>query len=152
MLFKKIILGADHAGFALKETLLQCIRDNNWAFEDKGTFASDLSVDYPDFVRPVVEAVQREAKTCGLLICNTGLGMSMAANRFPGIRAALCHESLSVQLARQHNNANVLVLGGGLIGPHMARMCLLEFMMTGFDEGRHRPRLEKLERLGPFAS
>lgn len=147
VLFKKIVLGADHAGFALKESLLKTIQENKWAYEDFGTFRGDVSVDYPDFVGPVVEAVQTGDRVCGLLICNTGIGMSIAANRFSHIRAALCHEGLSAQLTRQHNDANILVLGAGIIGPQMARVCLMEFMMTGFEEGRHRPRLDKLEQL-----
>ena len=145
MFFKKIFLGADHAGVALKTQLLETIKDNTWAHEDLGTFKADVSVDYPDIAASVARAVQGGERACGLLICNSGIGMSIAANRFQGIRAALCHEGLSAQLARQHNDANILILGEGFIGPRLARVCLMEFMMTGFDEGRHRARIQKLD-------
>jgi ribose 5-phosphate isomerase B len=147
MLFKKILLGSDHAGFRLKDVLIKTIHENGWIYEDCGPFQEHVPVDYPDFAASVAQAVQKGERFCGVLICSSGLGMSMAANRFPGIRAALCHETLSAQLARQHNDANILVLGEGLIGPKMARACLMEFIMTGFEEGRHSGRLKKLELL-----
>ena len=146
-MFNKVIVGCDHAGFGLKPLLVQEIREKGLRLEDVGVFSSAESVDYPDSVPPVVKAVLANPEVCGLLICGSGIGMSIAANRFPGIRAALCSDVLTAQLARHHNDANVLVLGAGMIGPRLASACLSAFLGASFEGGRHSVRLEKLARL-----
>eukprot|EP00210_Caulerpa_lentillifera_P008954 g8545.t1 len=148
MLFKRVVFGSDHAGFALKNHLVEFAKNCQWDYQDVGTFAQELPVDYPDYARLVVEQVYQES-TCGVLICGSGIGMSIAANRYPHIRAALCHEISSAQLARQHNNANIIVFGGRMIGEHIARSCLLEFLVTPFEQDRHTERLEKIEHVDP---
>lgn len=148
MLFTSLVFAADHAGFSLKETLLQVAKENGWPWSDVGVF-DETPMDYPDIIPPLVEALFRTENTGGVLICGSGIGVSIAANRHKGIRAALCHEGLSASLARQHNNANVLVLGGRLIGPEMARHCLTQFVTTAFAQGRHLRRVQKIERETP---
>jgi ribose 5-phosphate isomerase B len=123
-----------------------------WAYQDVGTFSADVSVDYPDFVRDATTLLRSNENWGGVLVCQTGVGMSIAANRFPGIRAALCRDPLGAERARSHNDANVLVLGAGVTGPLMAEKCLEAFMKTSFEGGRHVPRLAKLERYGKEGS
>jgi len=145
MLFTSLVFAADHAGFSLKESLKQAAERNTWPWADVGVFA-ETSMDYPDIIPPLVEAIFRAENTGGVLICGSGIGVSIAANRYTGIRAALCHEGLSAFLARQHNDANILVLGGRLIGLEMALHCLTQFVTTPFAGGRHARRVQKIER------
>ncbi len=144
MTAKPIAVASDHAGFALKQVLLGHLADLGHKVTDLGTHNGEESVDYPDFGKALAEAINRGDHDTGLLICGTGIGISIAANRHPGIRAALCHDSTSAKLAREHNDANVLVLGGRLIGTEVAKDCLGAFLGTDFGHGRHVRRVEKL--------
>lgn len=139
-----LVFGSDHAGFEYKEYLKEIASDWGYSIIDCGTRSLD-SVDYPDFVPPVVKEVLSGAK--GILICGSGVGMSIAANRFKGIRAALCCDGLMAKLSRQHNDANILVLGERLIGKEEATSCLEAFLNTPFEGGRHAHRVEKLDDL-----
>lgn len=138
-----IALGCDHAGLQLKNTLTPLIKEWGYHVLDFGTHSED-PVDYPDFAKLVVNCMSYGTAELGLLICGTGIGMSIAANRFPGARAALCHTSLEATLARQHNDANILCLGARLIGPAMAEDCLKSFLTSNFLGGRHLQRVSKL--------
>lgn len=136
-------LGADHAGFLLKNTLLAWLRARGHPVHDLGTNSAD-SVDYPDYAHAVCAEVTSGRAHYGVLVCGTGLGMSYAANRYPDIRCAMVSETTSARLARQHNNANVLALGGRMIGEDMAVDILATFLATGYEGGRHDRRLAKL--------
>jgi ribose 5-phosphate isomerase B len=138
-----LVFGSDHAGFEYKEFLKEKAQDWGYTLIDCGT-SSIESVDYPDYVPPVVKEVLKGAT--GVLICGSGIGMSIAANRFNGIRAALCSDGLGAKLAREHNDANILVLGERLIGKEEAASCLEAFLNTSFQGGRHARRVEKLEK------
>lgn len=137
-----VAFGADHAGVALKDTLAAALRAEGFAVHDLGTTGSD-SVDYPDYADKVAAAVADGTVPLGVLVCGTGIGMSIAANRNRGIRAALCHDGLTARLARQHNDANVLALGGRLLGVELAKDCLRNFLATKFEGGRHARRVAK---------
>lgn len=140
---KTVAIAADHAGFELKTALAAELDGMGYDVLDLGTTGPD-SVDYPDFANALARAVEEGKSARGLLICGSGIGMSIAANRHVAIRAALCHDEISAQLARQHNDANVLVLPGRFIDPAMARKCLHMFLETGFEGGRHARRVAKL--------
>ena len=135
-----IAIGADHAGFLLKEKLKE-IRTIRWI--DCGT-GSEEAVDYPDYAHGVSQHILEGKAGYGVLICGTGIGMSIAANRHPGVRAALCTTPLMVQYARQHNDANILVLGAHLISMEEAQAYLEIFLTTAFEGGRHKKRIEKI--------
>lgn len=107
-----LYLGSDHAGFDLKEVVVKYLQELQWPFQDLGCDCAGTSVNYPDYAHKVVQAILANPGSRGILICGTGLGMSMAANRFPGIRAALCQELYTARMSRLHNNANLLVMGG----------------------------------------
>ena len=143
----KIAIASDHAGFYLKEGLKAFLERNNINYIDFGT-DSTVSVDYPDFAKKVVDCIKNGCADFGVLICGTGIGMSMIANRFKGIRAALCLFPEMARLARKHNNANVLVLPGRLIGIELAEWILSVFLETKFEGGRHERRIKKLEDYG----
>jgi ribose 5-phosphate isomerase B len=138
-----VAIAADHGGFDLKSILVPELRALGHDVLDLGTMTND-SVDYPDFAEAVAAAIRDGRAQRGVLICGTGIGMSIAANRHRAIRAALVHDALSARLARQHNDANVLVMGGRLLGPELAKDCLKVFFTTGFDGGRHARRVAKL--------
>ncbi len=138
-----VAIAADHGGFDLKAVLVAALGGMGHAVLDLGTEGPD-AVDYPDIAARLVEALAAGRARCGVLLCGSGIGMSIAANRHPGIRAALCHDGLTARLARQHNDANVLVLGGRLIGPELAKDCLKIFLSTDFEGGRHTRRVAKL--------
>ncbi len=142
----KIALGSDHAGFELKEKVKTLLQDLGHEVVDVGCHSTD-SVDYPVFGAKVARAVARGEVERGVLICGTGLGMSMVANRFPGVRAALCHELFTTQMARRHNDANVLVLGGRVLGDVLALEMVKVFLETPFEGGRHARRVEMIENL-----
>jgi ribose 5-phosphate isomerase B len=143
---ESIAVAADHGGFDLKTLLLAELEALGLAVLDLGTDDAE-PVDYPDFADAVAEAIASGRAERGLLICGSGIGMSIAANRNPAVRAALCHDGLTARLARQHNDANVLVLGGRLIGPEAARECVRIFFSTRFEGGRHARRVAKLARV-----
>ncbi len=138
-----IAIGADHAGYALKAVLAADLGKMGYDVLDLGT-NSEVSVDYPDFGFAVSRAVTSGQATRGVLVCGTGTGMTMAANRDPGIRAALCTSGLMARLAREHNDANVLALGSRIIGVEVARDCLRNFLATSYAAGRHADRVTKL--------
>jgi len=142
----KIAIGADHAGFPLKEELKGLLKEQNHLIMDAGTNGSD-PVDYPDFVKDVVENVLSGAADRGILICGSGIGMSIAANRYPGIRAALCLDPETARLSRAHNDSNVLVLAGRKTDVETARAIVNTWLSTGFEGGRHERRLKKIETL-----
>jgi ribose 5-phosphate isomerase B len=138
-----VAIAADHGGFDLKSILVAELQALGHEVVDLGTMTRE-SVDYPDFAEAVAGALREGRATRGVLICGTGIGMSIAANRHRAIRAALVHDETTARLARQHNDANVLVLGGRLLGPEVAKDCLKTFFKTSFDGGRHARRVAKL--------
>ncbi len=142
----KIALASDHAGFELKEKVKAFLEKEGYKLFDFGCFSSD-SVDYPLYGVKVARAVLSQEADRGILICGTGLGMSMVANRFPGIRAALCHEPFSARMSRLHNDANILVLGGRIIGDVLAFEVVKVFLETPFEGGRHARRVEQIDAL-----
>jgi ribose 5-phosphate isomerase B len=140
----KIALGADHAGFELKEKLKRVLVAQGVQVEDHGT-QSDESVDYPDFARAVAEEVARQQADFGILVCGTGIGMSMSANKVPGIRAAKVDTEFEAGMARAHNDANVLCLGARVTDEATAKNLVRKFLETRFEGGaRHRRRVDKI--------
>jgi ribose 5-phosphate isomerase B len=145
-----IPIACDHAGYQLKTEVVKLLGELGVQVQDLGCSNPDESVHYPVFGKKVVDAVLSRPHGRGILICGTGLGMSMIANRFPGIRAALCHDVSTATMSRRHNDANLLVLGGRMIGPQLAREIVGAWLATPFDGGRHQDRLDLLEQLaGP---
>ena len=144
---KRLILGADHAGVELKQQLSEVAEEQGYEVRDLGTHSGD-SVDYPDFAHKVADAVANDADALGLLVCGTGQGMSMAANRHPGVRAAVCADVFSAKMARQHNGANVLCLGARVVGHGHASEILRAFLGSTFEGGRHERRVRKIEPEG----
>ena len=140
---KTIYIGADHAGFTLKETLVRTLTAEGWDMEDMGTDRKD-SCDYPDFAHAVCGKVL-ETGAFGMLICGTGIGMSMAANRHKGIRAALCIHEFHARASREHNNANILCLGERVTAPGLALEIARTFLAAGYEGGRHQKRVEKID-------
>ena len=138
-----VAVASDHAGFALKEVLKQELADGGYTVLDLGTHGEE-SVDYPDFGKALAEAVADGRAGRGVAVCGSGVGISIAVNRHPGVRGALCHDSLGTRLARQHNDVNVLVMGGRVTGVEVAKDCLQTFLNTEFEGGRHARRVEKL--------
>jgi ribose 5-phosphate isomerase B len=136
-----IHVASDHAGFELKKELIHHLKEYNW--RDYGPFDT-VSVDYPDFAKKVCEALRNSEKDYGLLICGSGQGMCMSANKYPFIRAALCWNSEVARLARAHNNANVLCLGARIIDFETATQILKTFCSTSFEGGRHELRVNKI--------
>lgn len=142
-----ILLGCDHAAFGLKEKVREFLVSKGYAVEDVGTDGSS-SVDYPDFAVKVASEVSRNTDRRGILMCGTGLGMSMVANKFSQVRAALCTEPFSARMSRRHNNANILVLGARITGEELAYDIVDVWLKTPFDGGRHQMRLEKFSSIG----
>lgn len=140
---KPIAIASDHAGYDLKSTLVEELQTLGHEVLDLGTFDRE-SVDYPDFGKAVALAVADGRATRGIAVCGTGIGISIAANRHPGVRAALCHNETTARLSREHNDANVLALGARIIGAEVAKDCLKAFLDTEFAQGRHAPRVAKL--------
>ena len=141
-----VAIGSDHGGFQLKEEIKKLLAEENIAFEDFGTHSAQ-SVDYPDIAQTVGEAVVSGQYTRGILICGTGIGISIAANKIKGIRAALCHDVFSAKMTREHNDTNVLAMGERVIGPGLARMIVSTWLATEFVGGRHAARVEKISQL-----
>lgn len=140
---KPIVVASDHAGFELKEVLKVELEALGMTVEDLGAYNTD-AVDYPDMADALAKVVSEDPERRGLLLCGTGIGASIAANRHRRVRAALCHSAETARLAREHNDANVLVLGGRVTDPETAKECLRVFLDTAFGEGRHIPRVAKL--------
>lgn len=143
----RIAVGSDHAGFHMKQALAQHLRDTGHEVIDCGTHSEDR-VDYPDFGAAVGRAVSGGEAEAGLCVCGTGIGIAIAANKIPGIRAAVVHDATSARLSREHNDANVICLGERLIGPAVARDALDAWMEATFEGGRHEGRVAKLDALG----
>mgnify|MGYP001388890815 CR=1 FL=1 len=142
----EILIASDHAGFKLKKILIEQLQ-GKLKFEDLGSF-TEKSVDYPDYAKKLSKRIDLNNDLKGVLICGSGIGMSMVANKFKNVRAALCMNNKMSKLARQHNNANILVLGSRLISEQEAIKCLLVFLKTNYEGGRHQARLDKFNLVG----
>ena len=141
-----IVVGADHGGVALKDALVAALRERGEEVVDVGTTGRE-SVDYPDYARAVAERVSRGEAERGMLVCTNGIGMSIAANKYPGVRAALVGDATAARMAREHNDANVLVMGGGMTAPFHALELLRIFLDTPFAGGRHQRRVDKIAEI-----
>lgn len=139
----KVCIGSDHRGFAIKSKLLQTLRHNGYEACDAGT-DSTVAVDYPDFARKVAEKIGSGEADRGILICGTGIGMAIVANKFPGVRAAPCYDEVMVEMSRRHNDVNVLCLPGDLIGERPVDDLVLMWLRTKFEGGRHASRINKI--------
>jgi ribose 5-phosphate isomerase B len=142
----KVIAGSDHAGLALRAEVVQVAATQGFEVEDLGPFSGD-SVDYPDYAARVARAVADGGARFGILVCGTGIGMSIAANKVKGVRAALCTTELEARMARAHNDANVLCLGERVIGAALGAAIVAVFLSTPFEGGRHVRRVEKIGAL-----
>jgi len=143
MVTERIAVAADHAGADLKAAMSEVLRERGYEVLDLGTNGPE-SVDYPDFAAKLAAALAEGQASRGVLVCGTGIGISIAANRHRHIRAALCHDVTDARLARQHNDANVLALGARTTGVETARECLEAFLDTAFEGGRHQRRIDKM--------
>lgn len=137
----KIAIGCDHGGIGLKAEIVPLLRELGHTVDDNGCYSTD-SVDYPDFAKAVCAQVQNNSCERGILICGTGVGMSMVANRFEGIRAALGNELFTARMSREHNDANVLCLGARVVGPGLAVEIVRAWVSTEFAGGRHQRRID----------
>lgn len=146
MLDKSIAIASDHGGFELKEDLKLFLEREGYHCDDFGTYSTD-PVDYPDFGIKVVKQISLGGFERGILICGTGIGMSMVANKFPRIRATECHDMFTAKLSREHNDSNVLVLGGRILGKELAREITRTWLVTEFTGGRHTIRLDKIREV-----
>jgi ribose 5-phosphate isomerase B len=142
----RIAIASDHAGFSLKEILRGELAAQHYDVDDLGTYGED-SVDYPDFAEAVAMAIKNGAAERGVLVCGTGIGIAMAANRFSWVRAGVCHDATSARLSRAHNDANVIAMGARLIGTETAKDCLKAFLETPYEGGRHARRVDKMSGL-----
>lgn len=141
-----IALGSDHAGYEYKERIKKLLDDLGLPYRDFGTNSTE-STDYPDYAHSVAEAVSKGEPERGILVCGTGIGMSIVANKHRGVRAAVCESVAAARLARQHNNANILALGSRITPWETAEEIIKTFLSTGFDGGRHERRIEKIHTL-----
>ena len=142
----RIAIGSDHRGYFLKQALLPMLEERGHRHQDMGCH-NEEAVDYPDVAEKVARAVANGEADYGVLVCGTGIGMSIAANKVPGIRAALCSDPMSARMARQHNDSNVLCMGGAMVGECLAREIAAVYLSTGFEGGRHARRTKKISRL-----
>ncbi len=140
---KKIFISSDHAGFRLKETIKSYLTKNNKDFEDLGPY-NNARVDYPDFAHKVARKVRNNKNNIGILVCGSGMGMNIAANRHKNIRAAQCFNLKSTKLSRLHNDANIITLGSRLLTKKTALSCISVFLNTKFEGGRHSRRIKKI--------
>ena len=141
-----IVIASDHGGFALKQELMAHLREKGVEFEDIGTY-DEQSCDYPDYAAKAARGVADGTWERGILVCGTGIGMSLAANKIPGIRCALLSDCFSAEMCRAHNNANMMAIGGRVVGPELAKRIVDIFLATEFLGGRHARRVEKLMEL-----
>lgn len=141
-----LAIGSDHGGFELKGHIVEHLKEKGIEVKDFGVYNED-SVDYPDCAKPVCEAVLGGKCECGILICGTGIGISMAANKFNGIRAALCGDVFSAKMAKEHNNANIICLGGRVTGRELANMIVDTYLDAEFQGGRHAERIKKIHEI-----
>ena len=140
---KKLYIASDHAGFTLKEFVKKKL-SKKIKFDDQGPHSDEISVNYPDFAHKLCKKVSKNSSNMGILICGSGMGMAMAANRHRKIRAALCYSVKNTKLSRLHNNANVITLGARLINKNTAMKCINTFLKTKFEGGRHLKRVKKI--------
>ena len=140
---KKIFISSDHAGYKLKELIKKKFL-KKYKFEDLGTDNSETSVNYPDYAHRLCRKVSNNSKNIGILVCGSGMGMSMAANRHKKIRAAVCYSVKNTKLSRLHNNANIITLGSRLTKKNIAFKCIEVFINTKFEGGRHKERVKKI--------
>ena len=139
----KIAIGCDHGGFELKNEIIKYLESENYEVKDFGTY-STYSCDYPDIAQPVAEAVAAKEFDFGILICGTGIGIGIAANKVPGIRAALCSDTFSAHATREHNNANILTMGQRVVGTGLALEIVKTFLNAEFEGDRHLKRIDKI--------
>lgn len=142
----KIAIGSDHGGLELKETIKSFLSENGYEFKDFGP-NSNASCDYPDYALPVAESVVAKEFELGILICGTGIGIGIAANKVPGARAALCSDTFSAHATREHNNANILTLGQRVVGQGLALDIVKTFLTTEFEGDRHQTRIDKISQI-----
>lgn len=141
-----IAIGCDHGGFQLKNEIIEFLKEKGYEYKDFGTY-DENSVDYPDIAVKLCDSVSGGECEKGILVCGTGIGMNMCANKCKGIRAAQCHDTFSAKMTRQHNNANVLTMGGRVVGPELAKEIVNEFLTNEFLGGRHENRVNKMMQL-----
>lgn len=140
---KIIAVGCDHGGLMLKQEIIRFLEDQQIEIKDFGVNSPE-SVDYPDIAKEVAQAISTGEYDRGILVCGAGIGMSIVANKFPGVRAALCHDIYTARMSREHNNSNILVLGGRSTGPDVAICALKTWLETEFSGGRHARRVDKI--------
>ena len=140
---KKIFISSDHAGFKLKEEIKSHLLKKKLSFQDLGPF-NDVRVDYPDYAHKVARKVKANKSNVGILVCGSGMGMNIAANRHKNIRAAQCFNLKSTKLSRLHNDANIITLGSRLLSKKLALNCVIVFLKTKFEGGRHLKRIKKI--------
>jgi len=142
----KVVLSSDHRGYQLKDSLKKFLEERKIEFLDVGTFSAD-SVDYPDFAMLAAEKVSHGDYDRGILICGSGIGMCIVANKFPGVRAAVCHDVSAAEMSRKHNDSNMLGLGADVINEELARKILHVWLETKFEGGRHLRRIQKISEI-----
>lgn len=142
-----IAIGSDHAGFDLKEEIIAFLKEMNYNVKDFGTCNASGSVDYPDFGQAVAEAIVSGECEKGIVVCGTGLGISMAANKIPGIRAAVCTDTYMAKMSREHNDANILALGARVVGPGLALEIVDAWLKSEFTGGKHKTRVDKISAI-----
>jgi len=140
----KYFIGTDHAGFEVKPFVIEYLKNKGYEVEDLGTYSTE-SVDYPDYAHKVAEAVLANPGSMGILICGSGIGMSLAANKHKGIRAALCHDHYTASMARKHNDANILCFGARIVGLGEIESILDGWLNSKFEGGRHERRVKKID-------
>ena len=143
---KKIAIASDHGGFDLKESIITCLLKKGWEVDNLGAPSTD-SVDYPDYGIKVAKGIIDKKFVRGILICGTGVGMSIVVNRFPGIRGTLCSDVYTAKMCREHNDSNILIMGGRVIGVNLAMEILDIWLNTEFEGGRHQRRLDKIKEI-----
>ena len=143
---KKIAIASDHGGFDLKKSIVSFLLNKGWVVDDFGAPSTD-PVDYPDYGIKLANAIIAKKFVRGILICGTGIGMSVIVNRFPGIRGTLCSDVYTAKMSREHNDSNILIMGGRVIGPGLAIEILDTWLNTEFEGGRHQRRLDKIKNI-----
>jgi ribose 5-phosphate isomerase B len=143
---KKIAIASDHGGFDLKESVIAHLLNDDWEIDDLGPSNED-SVDYPDYGVKLAEAIANKEVERGIVICGTGVGMSIVVNRFPGIRGTLCSDVYTAKMCREHNDSNILIMGGRVIGKGLASEIVDTWLSTSFEGGRHQRRLDKINEI-----
>lgn len=141
-----IVIGSDHGGYKLKEEIKKYLDEKGIKYEDKGAYSED-SVDYPEIAKAVCSEVSNKKADTGILICRSGIGMSMCANKFKNVRCALCYEEQTAKFARMHNNANMLALGADYVTVNTAICVLRQFLATEFEGGRHEERVNLISKI-----